>query len=629
MKIKFLSEYADVPAVEGFFGFASTDRLTYAPLDICLLELRTLNADAHSYRVEWHDGLGRSYGSHSARLEAGRARIAFPVGGSLGMQYILIWFVSGEVSEERVHDRLVNIYLEASTSIECGEGSISSLFPLSKQSMRLNRRRYRLPEGETVGYTTADSGNNLDFWLRDMFYSFPGYSLWETDIKSGYNAFWNRQQPDGHYPDWVEEDGKSQRMSSESDVEYIAALALEKVWLVSGDDNWLRSNIEGVAKGLKYLTSDPVRWEKAVGFVRRGHTCDTWDFDIESNEYQPEISAVAAICDQAGLCAALGAMERMYRYLGDEDSATTYHKEQTELRDRCHKGFWDGEKFQHHLHLTEIDHGSFDESRQLAMGNVWAMTRGLASREQCRAIIETYEKRWLETGHRFPWWSLEPGYPVEQGKVLALNSDYLRPGGYCNGGMMPFVGASLALAAFQNGREELGFRLLADYADFLKESNGGIFTWYWPNMEPGFRTTTSNTTSHDGWSMGHWVDTLVQGLAGIKVLGPGLKKVEISPRLSSGDIAKARITVHFPSIDQYCSYQYKADDSSIRCVVTGSSDHVLLRILMPKEKRCLVVTVNQESVSFRKTCVEDSIYVEVDLAGHALWDVRLSLEAAA
>ena len=56
-------------------------------------------------------------------------------------------------------------------------------------------------------------------------------------------------------------------------------------------------------------------------------------------------------------------------------------------RKRANDLLWDGGKFQHHVHLDEIDHGDFDERNQLAMGNTWAVTRGLADGDQARAAF--------------------------------------------------------------------------------------------------------------------------------------------------------------------------------------------------------------------------------------------------
>ena len=198
-------------------------------------------------------------------------------------------------------------------------------------------------------------------------------------------------------------------MTSESDLEYIAVQALEFVWLLHGDEEYLRRYLPVAEKGIEYLTSDALRWDSETGLVKRGHTCDTWDFDIEHDGYRPELSSVAAICDQSGLFAAYQALARMNEYLGMVGKAATYLDKARLLRERCRDRFWDGSKYKHHIHINHLGHEGFDESEQLSMGNVWMMTRQAANSEESCSIISEYVNRLRSTGHAFPWWSLERG----------------------------------------------------------------------------------------------------------------------------------------------------------------------------------------------------------------------------
>ncbi|MFA5863189.1 MAG: hypothetical protein WC975_00725 [Phycisphaerae bacterium] len=610
-------------ATEAGWGYVSTDKTLYKPLEQVSISIRGPAQCARTFRVEWYDGLGRRYGHIFRELQNNSAVVNFNAGGFPGMQFIKVCF--DPVSEGDPHDRLVNFYLEAQTQMTCDDKAISEMYEISKQAIRLNRRRYTLPEGEVIGYTTADSGNGMDFWLRDMFYNSGGYLLWEHDVTSGLEANWSRQRSDGHFPDWVDDEGQSDRMPSESDVEYIAVLALYRTWMVTGDKAWLEKYLPVVEHGLRYLTSNPIRWDEKLGMIKRGHTCDTWDFDIETDQYHSETRAVAAICDQTGLYAAYLAMSTIYAYLDDETQSIEYRRLADELRQRCENILWDGEKFRHHVHLTSIDHDGFDEGRQLAMGNGWAMIRGLASHSQCLMILRTYEERWKKTGHRFPWWSLEPGYPIDQGQVLKKYADYLQPGGYCNGGMMPFVGATLSLAAFQHGREDLGARLLSDYAKFIEEQGGQIYTWYWPNMQPGFRTTTNNTTGHDGWGMGHWVDALVEGVTGLRILEPKLNAVEISPRWVAAGIHEAHVVVHFSSVDRYVAYDYYVDRGRMVIRVTGSMKQINLRILVPTDLSVENAIINNIPATFEIEQIEKSNYLLLKLTEAVVWEIQIYL----
>ena len=537
------------------------------------------------------------------------------------MHYVRVWF--DHSNKHAPHDRLVRFTISVETEISCSNEDISEMYALSKESILLNRRRYRLTEGEVVGYTTADSGNDLDFWMRDMFYSLAGHALWEREIASGFEALWSRQMPDGIFPDWVDAQGQYERMPSESDVEYIAALALSHIWMITGDDNWLKGHLPAIERGIECATSNPVRWDAARSLIRRAHTCDTWDFDTDTDAFTDDSHPVAAICDQSGLYAAWQALAHTYVHLGDADKDYKCKALAEGLREQCDHLLWDGEKYRHHLHLTEYSHEDFDEADQLAMGNTWAMTRGLADIQQCAAIIDTYQKRWESLACRFPWWSLEPGYPLSVGRTLQEHEDYLQPGGYANGGIMPWVGGALALAAFCNGREEMGARLLVDYALFLRESGGKIYTWYWPDMQPGFRTTTRNTTGHDGWGMGHWLGCLVEGLVGLRITEAGLRSIVLSPRWAAVGCDCARVVIHYPSSDKYVAYTYSESKECIRMLLAGTVTEVSLKVMLSAGASIESARVNGSCVKVDMVRTGDTTYAEMNLAEAVVWDIQI------
>ena len=601
-------------ATEKAWGTLAVEKKQYKPLEEVELTVGEPASGAETFRLEWFDGLGNLYGKAEGRLVAGKGRCSFQAGGFPGMHYVRLFF-----DEAQTHSRLVNFYLKAETEFATGDSALDALYPLTREAMLLNRRRYRLPEGEVVGYTTADSMQTLAYWLRDMFYNEGGFLLFEADVKSGYESLFLRQYPDGSFPDGVRADGSTWRMISESDVEYIAVLAAWTTWMVTGDEAWLKRNLPRVERGFHKLTADPLRWDKEVGMVRRAHTCDTWDFSIyQGDTFTAQTPAVAATCDQSGVYAALLCLSQMYEHLGDSARAEEYRKEAAGFRERALSYLWDGEKFQHHLHLAPFSHGEFPESSQLAMGNTWAMTRGLADGEMSRKIIACYRKRQAQTQARYPWWSLEPGYPQEMGAFLQTGA-HMQTGGYCNGGLMPWAGGCLAQAALENGEERYGARLLLDYAEFFQRAGGELYTWYWPNGEPGFRT--ANTTGHDGWAMGHWLQAFWQGLAGIRMLEPALAAVKIAPRWQAAGCQRARVVFHLPSSDRYLAYTWQQEEREIRMQLTGVQRRVQLQLLAPEDAQ-VTLYVNGEKTAFATVQAGESRYLQVELAGTGIWQIR-------
>ncbi|MGB9612417.1 MAG: hypothetical protein ACPL7M_15700, partial [Bryobacteraceae bacterium] len=361
--------------------------------------------------------------------------------------------------------------------------------------MLLGRRDYRTPRGRFVGYISGDTWRFDGIWLRDWIYSLPAWRHWEREMECGLERFFEAQRADGMTPDGIHRDGRTWRVGLESDVEYILVLGVWQAWRVTGNTDWMRQALPRLEKALAYVRSDPKHWDGERRLVKRQHSCDTWDFDIDGVSPEGASRHVIALCDQTGYYQAFRAMAEMHRAAGDAERGDFWEKEAEAYRRRAVELLWDGTKFLHHIHLDPIDHGDFDERQQLAMSNTWAMTRGLADGGQAWRILDEYRRRHESTGDRYPWWSLQPGYPDRLGYWKA---PFLKQGGYANGGLMPWVGGELARAAFWFGRERWGVELLRQWARHLRET-GGAQVWYWPDGTPGFRTT--NEVRYAGWGM--------------------------------------------------------------------------------------------------------------------------------
>lgn len=299
---------------------------------------------------------------------------------------------------DRRHSRYINFRLDCETSIESGDPDFDNLYPLTRDGLLRGRREYEAPSGRIVGYMAADTCHFDGIWLRDWTYGLPAYRYWELDMACGLDRFLEQQDENGMIPDGIERDGRTWRVGLESDVEYIMTLAVWKTWQTTGDGTWLAAVLPQLERALHYIRSDAKHWDEKHGLVKRQHSCDTWDFDIDGASDKGEGRYVIATCDQSGYAQAYEAMSRMYAYLENDVKAKWWHEEARAYRKRANDLLWDGTKHLHHVHLDDIDHGNFNERQQLAMSNTWAMTRGLATPEQARSIIDEYHRRHVETG---------------------------------------------------------------------------------------------------------------------------------------------------------------------------------------------------------------------------------------
>ncbi|MBI5281626.1 MAG: hypothetical protein HY858_08100 [Candidatus Solibacter usitatus] len=591
---------SDPTTLEGQYGRLETNQRAYRPLDLVRVKVTGRTKGDSRGRIRVADPEQKTYFEKEIDLAANHGEVTFQVTGRLGVHYIYLWWPG-----EKRYSRYLNILLDAETGVVTGDRDFDTLYPFTREAMQLGRRDYMTTRGRFVGYISADTWHFDGIWLRDWIYSLPAYKYWEREMQCGLDRFLEVQREDGQTPDGIERDGRTWRVGLESDVEYILTLGVWETWKATGDDGWMRRALPKLEKALAYIGSDARHWDPGNRLIKRQHSCDTWDYDIDGASDRGGSRHVIATCDQSGYALAFRAMSEMYSHLGDTASSQRWAKQAGEYRERAAKLLWDGSKFLHHVHLDSIGHDDFDESKQLAMGNTWAVTRGLADYHQALGIIDEYRRRHRETGDKYPWWSLQPGYPDSLGY---WKDAYRKQGGYANGGLMPWVGGELSRGALENGRESYGVELLRQYAAHLRQT-GGAQVWYWPDGTPGHRTT--NEVNYAGWGMAQWVDSLIEGLAGIRDASSGFESVEISPRWPAAGLTEARATARYAAGSGYFAYSWRAEPRSLHIEYSGSGSQLLFRVLLPKDFNPRAVMVDGTDIQFNREDVGEGVYIRI------------------
>lgn len=612
------------------FGEVVVDRKRYAPLGPVRATVTGRGrgrADSVCH-LKACDAAGKVYFDEDLRLKDNHGEAGFSAAGALGVHRLFLSFAGAAR-----HSRYVCFLVDCQTAIAAGDPDFDDLLPLTRESLLLNRREHVIGDapayhameqqtdrtaaegvrGRIVGYISADTAEIDGLWLRDSVYTLPAYKHWEPRTTELLDRFMEAQREDGSVPDGIRRDGSTWKMEAESDNEYILVTGIHDTWRVTGDDAWMARALPAAERALSYATNDPERWDPARGLAKRRHTCDTWDFGMRVSDTE---ALVAATCDQTGYYRAFLAMAAMLERLERRVEASAYLRRAAGLRRLTVSQLWGGRFFRHHLHLTEVSHGSFDESSQLAMGNVWTITRGLATEEQASSIVAEYRRRHAQTGDAFPWWSLQPGYPDELGYFA---QPFLRQGGYANGGLLPFVGGELCRGAFWSGQEGYGVELLRAYAGHLRATGGRVQVWYWPDGTPGFRTP--NEVPHTGWGMAQWLEALVEGLAGIRDSSAGMAEVDVSPRWAAAGIDEATVVVRYAAGPGYFAYRIGVDRGRRRVTIqfTGSGARARFRCLLPVEWAPESLIVRGVAAPFAAERAGASVYAcfDVDIAGSA------------
>lgn len=589
----------------------------YEPLEKVTVFVKARGEGDSECRVEVRDPFQRLYYNETCKLSGNRGKIQFHAAGALGTHYIYLFWPG-----ENRHSRYFNFILDARTGIETGDSDFDELYPRTRQLMPLGRREYDTEKGRIVGYISADTWHFDGIWLRDWIYGLPAYKHWEEDMFSGLDRFLEAQDQSGMIPDGIERSGKTWRVGLESDVEYILVMGVWQSWQATGDHEWLRRAIPRLEKAIGYVRGSPHHWDSANGLVKRQHSCDTWDFDIDGAGNSGGRRLVIAACDQSGYYLAFKALAKMHACLGHAEAAKKWRKLAGDYRRRARKLLWGANKFLHHVHLEEIDHGGFEEEKQLAMGNTWAITRGLAAPWQARRIIDEYRRRHEETGDAYPWWSLQPGYPDYLGY---FHEPFRKQGGYANGGLMPWVGGELCHGAFLSGRESYGVELLRNYMRHLRKT-GGVQVWYWPNGEPGFRTR--NEVPYAGWGMAQWAEALIGGLAGITDESFLYDSVRVSPRWAAAGIKRARAAARYGASGGYFAYSMRMlpRGKEIKIDYCGSGRAAKFEILLPPNRTGREVILKNRRVSFKHRVVDGSRYVlfKAPIEGASFASIKLA-----
>ncbi len=581
-----------------------------APLEEVQLLFRCNELSGQPVTFELQDGDHQVYLTTTVASETGQALARIRPGGRLGVHYVRI---TVPLCETRTHTRMGCFRVEARTQICSDNPAVDDALKLLEEGLKLSLDTVQV-DGRSIPYhKCADNCfNNLAY---PAFFT-PAVRYFIRELKPMLEVLYDHQWPSGKLPDHIYSDAhpgwehKSRIRSMMADLETGAVSTIYKAWVAHGDDEWVRALLQKMEAGLEFLTTDPQMFDNQYGLIKRPHTMDEWDYQLgDTSCFVNENSKFVVMQgDTSSMYEACGLLAILYEATGNSRRAEHWREQQKYYYEKGNQVFWDGVKYRHHIHLDELDHGDFNEDDQLTMSNTWAMTRGFADHEKAKSIINEYLRRWKETGDRYPWWTLLPGYPGE--KIFP-------EGVYANGGLFPWVGGELCRAAFEHGMESLGYDLLMDFYALVKQYNGAVFTWYDRQGNPAV-TSIVDQTNYDSWGMQPWTQAVIEGLAGVRSEGKLFENVVCCPRWTAAKTSSADVTAYFPASDAYFAYRYRAGEKQIEIEFTGTGKHAHFRVLLPAKKHSLSVTLDGEPVAFATETVETSEYAVISAEIHGV-----------
>ncbi len=519
--------------------------------------------------------------------------------------------------------------------LKSGNAALDALFPKVKGFFALNAVDYNVMGKSTHGYRDPDAPS---IWIRGVADSLRAYKYWEKDLKSIVEVFAETQTARGWLYDYFtmtpekvpcekENWAKFVRVPNEADVEFRFVKAVYQVWQATGDDAWLKKMLPVMERALEYILTDPWRWDKKTGLVKRPYTVDTWDFDYTAGHhswlnFQIDDHTFWGIMhgDNSGYYEAFVLMSLMHARLRNPKRARYWKTVASKLRTRANKTCFNGKFYTHRVPIVPLKIDGVDESRQLSLSNPMDINRGMPTHDMAVSIIREYQSRASETKAFAEWFSIDPPFPAG-----IFGDEKIVEGAYCNGGIMPLVGGELAKAAFDHGFEKYGFDTLLRYARLTEK--GESFLWYFPD---GTHATVETSTSPDAspgdtWGSSSMIYALVEGLAGVTDRSCLFRELRLSPRWESAgtDEAGVRCTYETSGSAFEYSFMHERSRKKIELRLAGKSN-VQLHLLLPENSRAVSVKANRRSVRFINTAVEQSHYVDADLrvGGHAVVEVE-------
>jgi hypothetical protein len=264
------------------------------------------------------------------------------------------------------------------------------------------------------------------------------------------------------------------RAPVENHVEMYFLEALHLVWKTTGDDAWMRKHLDRALHAVRYSTSDPYRWSKKFGLLKRGLTIDTWDFlcDSEAALVGGDIMVIDLekthfgifFGDNTGMIAGCRYLAEMLDRAERGQDAQEMRKLAGDLEERLNRISWNGRFYTHWVPEDPEFHPDLgvDMSSQVSLSNAYSLNRGILQ-QQARGIIASYEAIRKEMSATSPgeFYSIYPpflkGFGGEQGIW-----------DYVNGGVLACTAGELARGCFQHGSEQYGVDILRRVHEIAK-----------------------------------------------------------------------------------------------------------------------------------------------------------------
>jgi len=352
-------------------------------------------------------------------------------------------------------------------------------------------------------------------WSRDHVYTLKASKYFASDVTSGMDYWLDSQLPNGMFwdciypnpnapaPTWLGEalgpgwfkydDGTNfivRRVPVLADTEYVFTEGVWYTWKASGDDGWMARQLPRLEKALHYMTTDPLRWSRKHGLVKRSFTADEWDFANphycvgDHRCIHPGDPQFLFHGNQSGMYSMFWRMAEMYEHLGQVGRAKELRREGEALRERANAKLWFDTHYGHmipeSLPPKQVYDLVGDERERMSLSTGYTINRKLPTHEMAVKILREYQKRKkARQDESFAeWWTMDPPYSADQWPGQHTNAAGCPVGEYMNGGICTIIAGEIAKAAFDHGMEDYGVDILERVWELTERDGGGLHQVY-------------------------------------------------------------------------------------------------------------------------------------------------------
>lgn len=482
------------------------------------------------------DGHGFDY----VKTSVGKGGKRFIAGGAPGKQTAKLFDTDGKLAA------VTTFNVEAQSDISDG-GKISELFRLLHNGMLVYS-----PSGFEELTWRGNTYRYFVNWVLDNNNTMKGMQYFSPYSRDLVDLFRENQKPDGMIWSFVQPDRSDYhyyetaysglgyfnrdqgawfvRQPNENHVEYNFVNMIYQHWKASGDNEWMKSNLNCASRALDFCITDTLHWSKLFNLLKRPYCIDSWDFQV-NDEYTPPapLSPTMVVVpgktkygiffgDNTGYFEACNQLAEMMDYSGLTDQAVKYRTRGKEILDRLISLSWNGRYF---THFIDEDPGvirklGVDEKSQIAQGNMYSLNRGL-THDINVAIIKTYLdlRTKLPVGSPGEWYSIYPPF----GKGFEQHDAKWQ---YMNGGMAGHAMGEMARGAYENGYEQYASGIMDTMLLLIKKYGNRLWFAYTGSIPPPppvpvyKKIDISGATNMDLWDKGGkgvfaWMDAGNQG----------------------------------------------------------------------------------------------------------------------